>query len=402
MKPLQHLWPALESVPGLRAVQAEWKHRLRSEFDSLQQCLIVTNDVATSYPAPELGEPRPIVAHGSDEFAAICPLGGGSISLRRNDVLVRRFDGTRLARAIGVALEASLAIEAVSGAGAAWRIGLLPLALGAQPIFFAMPADESSLTAMIDAIAARCRHPYLLLAPTRRLVTANVEARLVSTGGCFFPTCELIYLDDNGQFGSPASALQMLATVLGVEPVGGAAGYIFRKDGDKWVVSYEGTTVYPNHSVGMFYLSRLLAEPNQGMPVALLESARSGLDPRVASGSSGEVLTYETRANYQSRRSEIEEEIDEARDANDFAKVEQLQSDDELLKKQLASAIGLGGRQRQNSEMEKARKRVREAISRAVEKLSNQHEQLGRHLTQCVETGLVCTYKCEPAPHWLT
>jgi hypothetical protein len=401
-KPLSHLWRAIDSVPGLRAVEAEWIHRLSTELEPLRPYLLLTNELATCYPALDQGEPRPIVAHASDDYAAICPEGGVALALRRADVAVYRFDVARLARAIGSALGVSGNFSPVPYVGVVWRIGTLPLDLGARPAFMAIPADAPALATQIDAIASQCRQPYVLFAPTRRWLDARGESRLTATDGVFVPVCDLLQLRHDGQLLVAAAAKAAIVAALGMAAAGGRIGNTFKLQGDMWVVSFEGTTVYLSNSVGMAYIARLLAEPGRELPAVSLLAARAGIDPRIASGSSGEVLTDETRENYRRRYQDLQDDMEEAKEDNDLGRIAKLELEMEALTNELASATGLGGRSREKSDIDKVRKSVSMAVARDVERIGKQHEALGRHLLAAIGSGRTFRYAPELETEWLT
>lgn len=402
MKPLLHLWRAIESVPGLKAVEAEWIHRLATELEPLRPYLVLTNELATCYPALDHGEPRPIVSHANDDFAAVCPEGGVALALRRTDVVVYRFDAARLARTVGAALAIGGDLSPIPNVPLAWRIGTLPLDLGSRPAFMAIPADAPAFATLIDTIASQCRQPYVLFAPTRRWLDARAEARLAATEGVFVPVCDLLQLGHDGQLLVAAAAKSALATALGIQTAGGQIGNTFVLQGDMWVVSFEGTTAYMSNSVGMAYIARLLAEPQQELAAVTLLAARAGIDPRFASGSSGEILTDETRENYRRRYQELQDEMEEAKTNNDLGQIETFEGEMEALTNELASATGLGGRSREKSDIEKVRKSVSMAVSRDIERIGKQHEALGRHLLAAIGSGRTFRYAPEIETEWLT
>ncbi len=402
MQPLQHLWRALESTPGLKAVDAEWRYLLSTEYTLLKPFLVVTSELATSYPALSVGEPRPIVAHARNDFAAISPAGGGPTPLRRSDVLVHRFDAGRLAREIGVALDMSGSVAAVAGLEFAWRIGTLPLQLGARPAFLTIPSDPISLIATVDGIAAQSRQSYLLLAPTRRMVDARAESRLNATDGAFFSICDLLHLDDEGQFRVSSSASHGLSVMIGVQSEGGQIGSVFQRQNDIWRLAFDGETAQLKDSVGMGYIARLLLEPNRDIPAVTLLAARAGIDPRLASGSAVEVLDNVGLERLKTAYRELLQEIEEAESNNDLHRAEKLRSELDSLSTELARVIGLGGRVRKVTDADRVRKAVSMAVTRATTRIKKEHAVLGRHLETSISMGLTFRYAPEREITWLT
>ncbi len=152
----------------------------------------------------------------------------------------------------------------------------------------------------------------------------------------------------------------------------------------------------------MGYIARLLREPKRDIPAITLLAARVGIDPLVASGSSGEILDDEAREKYAERYRVLLEDLAEARDNNDLGPIEKLENEMEALTNELASATSLGGRSRQKSDIEKVRQSVSMALSRDIERITKRHETLGRHLDAAINSGLTFRYGPQRETDWLT
>ena len=74
----------------------------------------------------------------------------------------------------------------------------------------------------------------------------------------------------------------------------------------------------------------------------------------------------------------------------------------EQLAEAVATATGLGGRTRELSDIEKVRKSVSGAVSRDLERISSEHESLGRRLTTAISSGRIFRYAPEREISWLT
>ena len=74
----------------------------------------------------------------------------------------------------------------------------------------------------------------------------------------------------------------------------------------------------------------------------------------------------------------------------------------DAITEQLAAAVGLGGRDRQAaSSSERARSTVRKVVKAALNRISDHHAALGRHLTTSIKTGTFCSYAPdEPLAPW--
>ncbi len=180
------------------------------------------------------------------------------------------------------------------------------------------------------------------------------------------------------------------------------AGNVFQLRGDFWQLSFDGTTKFLKDSVGMGYIARLLAEPDREIPAVALLAARAGIDPLVATGSSGEILDDEARENYGRRYHELKEDLEDAKEDLDLGRVEKLETEMEQLTDELAKATGLRGNPRQKFDADRVRKSVSMAVSRDIDKITDKHEALGHHLTATISSGLTFRYASDRKMDWLT
>ena len=123
----------------------------------------------------------------------------------------------------------------------------------------------------------------------------------------------------------------------------------------------------------------------------------SGLD-------AGDVLIdSQAREAYRRRLTELEEDLQEALDWNDPERAARAQEEIDALTAELASAAGLGGRNRSASTAaERARISVTKAIKGANKTVSRECPALGAHLASSIQTGRFCSYAPpgEAPPAW--
>lgn len=183
----------------------------------------------------------------------------------------------------------------------------------------------------------------------------------------------------------------------------------FRCDGNTRELRFDGVTVLIHDLKGLRYLERLLAEPNREFHVLDLIAVERGSLPTVPithdggdlstgdGGHAGLHLDDQAREAYRRRLVDVDEEIDDATQANDLARLELAQHDRDYLIRELSRAVGLGGRARQaGATSERARMSVTRAIRYATERVTEHHPALGRHLRQTVRTGTYCEYTPDP------
>lgn len=402
MKPLRHLWPAIESVVGLKAVQAEWRLRLADEFELLKPFLVVTSDLATTYPTPTFDEPWRVVGHDFGDFSAINPRGGEPLTLKRVDVLINRFDVVKLAGVLAKVLNASGGVTGLSGASFAWRMGTLPLELGACPAYLTIPWDSQDLRDTVETIGSQATKSYLLLTPTRQSVDARVEAILQANGGQLIAAEEIIQIDTNGRLHGIAALQDKLRALFSAtgridQPVN-----VFRREGGLWNFTFGGHTAHAKNRAGFDYIRWLLSKPNQLITAGELHSARTGIDPLIATGGTGDLVTNESREKIKEQMLELQVDLDKAKANHDLARTEQVQREIEQLKIGLKSSEGLGGRSRRKTDADRITHNVTSAIRRAISAVKTDHQPLGRHLLKSIETGSSCRYLPEAEMEWLT
>jgi hypothetical protein len=94
---------------------------------------------------------------------------------------------------------------------------------------------------------------------------------------------------------------------------------------------------------------------------------------------------------------ELQEEIDEAESFNDPERAARAREELEFVARELAGAVGLGGRDRMvGSDAERARVNVTRAIRSVLKRISEADPELGRRLDAAVRTGTFCVYAPDP------
>jgi tetratricopeptide (TPR) repeat protein len=195
-------------------------------------------------------------------------------------------------------------------------------------------------------------------------------------------------------------------------PAGAApAGHSFRREGEYWSIGFEGRAFRLRDTKGLHYLAHLLTAPGREVHALDLLSAEEGVDVRAAgidrTGEDGlvagrpdggdEILDRQARESYRRRLVELEEEIEEARSWADPERAARAEEERDALVRELASAMGLGGRSRKTvSASERARVNVTRAIRAALARIREHHPELGQHLERTVSTGTYCAYRPDP------
>jgi hypothetical protein len=160
-------------------------------------------------------------------------------------------------------------------------------------------------------------------------------------------------------------------------------------------VVFEGRTVRVRDLKGMRYLAQLLAHPGREVHVLDLVAAETG--QRIALGDAGEMLDERAKIAYRRRLAEIEADIEQARALEDARREAQAETERDFLVRELARAVGLGGRDRRAaSASERARSGVTRAIRQGIARIGELDPLLGEHLDRTVRTGTYCAYVPDP------
>jgi pimeloyl-ACP methyl ester carboxylesterase len=200
---------------------------------------------------------------------------------------------------------------------------------------------------------------------------------------------------------------QLLAASAGDVPAPPAAGeppMHFRREGDYWTIAFDGKLIRMRDAKGLGYLARLLRHPHREFHVLdlLTGDAPRGATARperlaMATPDAGAVLDEPAKHAYRGRIAELEAEIEQARRWNDPERATRAEAELDALTRELAGALGLGGRDRRAaSDSERARASVTKAVRGALRRLEAEHPELGRHLSVAVRTGTFCSYDPDP------
>jgi tetratricopeptide (TPR) repeat protein len=194
-------------------------------------------------------------------------------------------------------------------------------------------------------------------------------------------------------------------STFGSNPTGRTG--IFARNGEYWAIGYLGATFSLRDIKGLSYIQRLLRHPGKEfLALDLLSEPGSsaGFDRRLASevlgdpnisigglGDAGEMLDARAKQDYRRRRLELTEKLEDLHERGDLKRAEEIEAEIEFLERELARAVGLGGRDRRaGSASERARLNVSRAIRAALQKISEHDASLGQLLERSIRTGSFC------------
>ncbi|HEV8245896.1 MAG TPA: hypothetical protein VGP93_09005, partial [Polyangiaceae bacterium] len=160
-----------------------------------------------------------------------------------------------------------------------------------------------------------------------------------------------------------------------------------QRDGEVWSLATGAGFFRLRDSKGVVYLDYLLRHP--GREVHVLELVGSD----EFAGDAGPVLDARAKEQYRRRLEDLRHQLEEANEFGDTARARRAQEEIEALAEQLASAVGLGGRDRKAaSNAERARVNVQRRLKDAIARVAEFDPAAGRYLNACVKTGTYCSF----------
>jgi len=179
-----------------------------------------------------------------------------------------------------------------------------------------------------------------------------------------------------------------------------------RKEGEYWLIGYEGATFRLNNRVGLRHLAVLLKNPGREFLAIDLVAAvqgrrdKSGSEPgaeRAVSGLAEPYFDEEARRAYTQRLQGLRAEMEEAEEFNDRERASRAKAEIDFITQEMGRGIGLSGRIRTSgSPVERARLSVTHAIKRTLQAITKNDARLGRYLAATVRTGTFCSYNPDP------
>lgn len=197
------------------------------------------------------------------------------------------------------------------------------------------------------------------------------------------------------------------------QPNTAARDRVFRREGEYWTIVHNDRVFRLKTSKGVLYLGHLLARPHVEIHVMDLVQATEREEPsqRTVSFSEAAELDLRTTAGdsavpaldgrakraYRERLRELEEQLERARNFGDTEHARRAEEEKAELARELAAAMGLGGRDRAASApAERFRVNVTRSVKAVLQKIMQENAELGRHLAASIHTGTFCCYAPDP------
>jgi hypothetical protein len=185
---------------------------------------------------------------------------------------------------------------------------------------------------------------------------------------------------------------------------------LFLQHDDYWMIRYHGHAALLRSTRGLHCLALLLRYPGREFHVGellapLVEKpfvSAAGRHTSVAWQGrrlydAGPILDPWAKTEYKRRIDDLRRDLEEAEQFNDPDRAARARNEMDAIVEQLASAVGLGGRDRKSgSEAERARSAVTKRIKEAINRIADVIPPLGRHLATRIKTGYFCSYTPHP------
>jgi hypothetical protein len=164
-------------------------------------------------------------------------------------------------------------------------------------------------------------------------------------------------------------------------------GLSVRREGELWLIEWSGAEVRVKHSKGIVYLEQLVLQVGRELHVLVLVGAEQG------ASDAGEILDTRAKAEYQRRLELCDAQLEQARSLGDDRGVARARTELDALAEQLATAVGLGGRDRRAaSNVERARINVQRRLKDTIDSVLAADAALGRYLQATIKTGTFCSF----------
>jgi hypothetical protein len=184
--------------------------------------------------------------------------------------------------------------------------------------------------------------------------------------------------------------------------------FLFLHQNDYWIIRYHGRTALLKSIRGLHCLAVLLYNPGREFHVRDLLSRRvDSLTPAAEVVLDGHatrephagipMLDAQAKVECQRRLNELHQQLNEAERFKDPQRKAEAQSEVQAIADYLASAVGLGGKDRKtSSDSERARSAVTKCVKNAIRKIGDAIPSLGHHLATRIKTGYFCSYNPHP------
>jgi len=395
---LKHFWAVLES-PDPTFTASAWNLLAVPVREQLESMGLVTRRTCSHVTCPVCDDrhQEPVLAFeslsGGSRFAIACPV-DGRVELAPDQLWTRSIDVDRVAQEIACSL--GLTGKACESVGDRIYFCGYASCKGQRVEIYLARGLHRLDGASLEAKLRKSPLPQLIWVPQTRpsddLWGADEPPHVLTLSG-------LTRLDDEGLL----IEHHLFESIIRELVLSRAhPENMFVKNGDFWSVCFEGSEVTKHKDLrGMNYIARLLEYATIPISAVQLKAGYGRIDPKVISGSLGEIVDHKALDQYVSQRDSLKSQQLLAQGATDPIDARRFLKDIDALQKQIDGALDIRGELRENTDKERARSSVQGAINRAIKNIKPVAPDVAHHLKSSIRLGHHPVYTPEKETDWV-
>jgi len=177
--------------------------------------------------------------------------------------------------------------------------------------------------------------------------------------------------------------------------------YVLRQRGEGWQLRFAGhELMWFRPAIGFRYISELLRFPGKRFTLSELLVAVHGSRAELPLGDGEELLDGHARIAYTRRLQELNEEIEDARKNNDLGNLAKHEADRDRILSEMKKAWFRKRAKRSNSDLNRVRNSVCNAIRRAIRTVERYEPDGANHLTSSTSLGFSVIYNPADQVPW--
>jgi ElaB/YqjD/DUF883 family membrane-anchored ribosome-binding protein len=269
-----------------------------------------------------------------------------------------------------------------------------------------LPPSSDRLIDEIRRLLVEFSAGFLLLMPTQPVLDSTIRNQLEQHQSSVLSLNEIVAWGASGFVAAPTWETHRNAYVAkhhADRMVAAPPAYALQRQGDFWIVRFDGQQTILKDTVGMAYITELVAQPHEKVFAPDLLAAVSGHAAVSETSSAGPQTDKQTLDEVKQKYLDAQAELEEAERNNDLAAQERLQRELDGLTDYLKTVKGFNGRTREASdEADKIRRAMTQAIGRVQDSLGAEGKlpAAAQHLRNAIKTGLFMSYEPEEELHW--
>ncbi len=411
MIPLDAFWRFVCFRPGLAAACREWEGCLGPDaWHALKDTLFSGNGLA-AHCALSDGRVGKVVALSGGRHALVCCATGAVIEAEAEARGLRsyRLDLNRLGAEVARALDILKDPRPAPHPARLAPVGnWTPVQGHDVAVNMMLPPSSAALCRELQSLARPSNAGAMVLLPHAVALDAGLRADLKQQKVSIVPLCDVLELDESvGLVAAPAWVMYRNAYCKQFLPelmIPAGPDFAFEWAGDYWHLTFEGQTTHIRDGVGPRYIALLLVNGRKELFCADMVSLASG-NPIIKVSQSKDLLADEqTIAACEKHLRELETELSEAMEFNDWGRQEKLQEKVDFAREHLLRLRGLDGQVRAFSgTFDSARTSVTNAINRALnsDAVKKRLPNAYRHLDKALSRGMFMSYDPETPVDWV-